>query len=173
MLTFAQTNAATVPMIDALTRRVERLLQLSRLEAGVGIGGGPADVVQVLRLLIADMRTDDRQAIRFDDSDLESLAVAADPDALAILLRNILENAVEHGSGTVALRLSGDGTLTVENPTTTTDLSTTRFEKGEGSAGLGLGLSIIAALARAIGATLDKEIGEGRVRLTLRLPLAA
>lgn len=165
--------AATVPMIDALTRRVERLLQLSRLEAGVGIGGGPADVVQVLRLLIADMRTDDRQAIRFDDSDLESLAVAADPDALAILLRNILENAVEHGSGTVALRLSGDGTLTVENPTTATDLSTTRFEKGEGSAGLGLGLSIIAALARAIGATLDKEIGEGRVRLTLRLPLAA
>jgi two-component system OmpR family sensor kinase len=164
--------AAAVPMIDALTRRVERLLQLARLEAGVGLGSGPADALRVLRLLIDDLRPTARQAIRFDDSDLETLTIAADPDALAILLRNILENAVEHGTGPVLVRLTPEGVLSVENPTQATGLPAGRFDKSRDSAGQGLGLAIVADLARAMGAPLEQGIAEGRARVTLRLPLA-
>ncbi len=164
--------AAAVPMIDALTRRVERLLQLARIEAGVGLGSGPADALRVLRLLIDDLRPAARHPIRFDDGDLDRLMVAADPDALAILLRNILQNAAEHGTGPVLVRLSPAGVLDVENPTRAADLATGRFGKGAGSAGQGLGLAIVADLARAMGAPLEQGIAEGRARVTLRLPLA-
>jgi len=162
--------AATVPMIDALTRRIERLLQLARSEAGVGIGQGPADLVRILRLLIDDMRPRSRHPIRFDDSDLDHLSIAADADATAILLRNLLENAVEHGTGEVRLHLAPDATLTIENPTPAPALADTRFMPGEGSGGLGLGLSIVEALARAMGVTLSRDVGAGRVRFKLHFP---
>lgn len=164
--------AATVPVIDALTRRLERLLQVSRLEAGASLGRGPADLVRILRLLIDDLRPRSRHRLHLDDGDLETLMIAADPDAVAILLSNLLENAVEHGSGEVRLRLAGDGTLTVENPTPARTLAAGRFEKGVASSGLGLGISIIEAVARAMNAPLSCEIGQGRAKFELRFPLA-
>jgi two-component system OmpR family sensor kinase len=91
---------------------------------------------------------------------------------VAILLSNLLENAVEHGSGEVRLRLAGDGTLTVENPTPARTLAAGRFEKGMASSGLGLGISIIEAVARAMNAPLSCEIGQGRAKFELRFPLA-
>ena len=159
--------AASVPMIDALTRRVERLLQLARSEAEVGIGQGPADLLRILQLLVDDMRPRSRHPIRFDDGDLDRLLVCSDPDALAILLRNLLENAVEHGHGEVRLRLSPDASLTIENPTLNPELTQTRFQRGEGSEGLGLGLSIITALAQAMGVSLDQRVVGDTVRFTL------
>jgi len=159
--------AASVPMIDALTRRVERLLQLARSEAEVGIGQGPADLLRILQLLVDDMRPRSRHPIRFDDSDLDRLLVSSDPDALAILLRNLLENAVEHGHGEVRLRLSPDASLTIENPTLNPEFTQTRFQRGEGSEGLGLGLSIITALAQAMGVSLDQRVVGDTVRFTL------
>jgi two-component system OmpR family sensor kinase len=164
--------AATVPVIDGMTRRLERLLQLSRLEAGASLGQGPADLVRILRLLMDDLRPRSRHRLVLDDSDLETLMIAADPDAVAILLSNLLENAVDHGSGEVRLRLRGDGTLTVENPSAANTLAAGRFEKGDGSSGLGLGISIIEAVARAMNAPLTRQIGQGRVTVELRFPLA-
>lgn len=162
---------AAVATVDALTRRVERLLQLSRLEAGVGIGRGPSDLVRILRLLIDELRPTGRHPIRFDDGDLDRLAVAADADALAILLRNLIENAQEHGTGDVRLRLTAEGLLTIENATDRETLPEARFERGEGSAGLGLGLSIIASLAQAMGVALTHRVARGQVRFDLRFPL--
>jgi len=164
---------ATLPMIDALTRRVERLLQLARLDAGVAIGRGPTDLVRVLRLLIDEIRPLSPHPIRFDDGDVESLMICADADALAILLRNILENAVEHGTGEVRLRLSANGQLSIENPTDTHALPAARFARGSGSTGQGLGLSIIEALAKAMDITVSQRAGSGRLALDLRFPLAA
>lgn len=162
---------AVVPMIDALTRRSERLLQLSRIEAGVGLGTGPADIVRILRLLLDEMRGHGLHPVRFDDSDMDRLLVAVDPDALAILLRNLLENAAEHGSGVVNVRLQEDGTLTIRNPTTVVSLDLERFSKGEASGGLGLGLSIIRALCRAMQIPLSFGITAGEARFSLALPV--
>jgi len=163
--------SAAVPIIDALTRRVERLLQISRIEAGVGLGTGPADVVQVLRLLTDTLRRHGRHPIQFDDSDLERLMVAADPDALAILLRNLLENAAEHGTGMVNVRLQADGQLAIRNPTALTSLDPDRFQKGAYSAGYGLGLSIVQSLCRAMNIHLAFRVAEGEVRFDLGLPV--
>ncbi len=165
-------SAALVDPLDALTRRIDRLLQLSRVEAGVGIGRGPADLLRILQMLMRDMAARARHPIRLDDSDLETLLVAADPDALAILLRNLLENALDHGIGPVHLRVQADGTLTVENPTTAREFAQDRFDKSETSAGLGLGMSIIETVARALDAPLTCQMSQGRAKVTVRLPLA-
>lgn len=154
---------AAVSTVDALTRRVERLLQLSRLEAGVGIGRGPSDLIRILRLLIDEFRPLARHLIQFDDSDLASLSVAADADALAILLRNLIENAIEHGTGEVKICMTPNGGLTIENPALNVVLPETRFDRGEQSTGLGLGLSIVDALAQAMGVPLSRHQRDGNI----------
>ncbi|WP_444429763.1 sensor histidine kinase [Rhodobacter capsulatus] len=159
-------------MLDDLTRRVERLLQLSRSEAGLGLGRGPSDLVQVARLLVEEARRQGAE-VRFDDGDVESLSLPVDADALAILIRNLLENALEHGTGPVrvVISLAGDGggaALMIENPTAQTAFVEAPFAKGPGSRGLGLGLSIVAALAAAMGASVDKTIRAGRARVVVR-----
>lgn len=156
---------AALPLIDSLTRRVERLLQLSRSEAGLGLGRGPADLVQILQLLLREVGQTARQPIRFDDGDLAQMMIAADPDALAILLRNLLENAVEHGTGPVQLRLTG-AELMISNPASGT-FHEQPFAKRPGSAGLGLGLTIVDQLAVAMGVKLTKQYVEGMARVTL------
>lgn len=162
---------ATLPMLDALTRRVERLLQLSRSEAGLGLGRGPADLIRITRLLL---RETGAGQIRFDDGDLEAVQVAADPDALAILLRNLIENAVEHGSGQVLLRIReapGAGVkVLIENPTSGTEFHDQAFAKRPGSTGTGLGLTISAELASAMGAKITRRIADGMARVEVSLP---
>lgn len=161
--------AATLPVLDTLTRRVERLLQLSRSEAGLGKEAGPADLVQVLRLLIREMSPERSGAIRFDDGDLEYLPVPADPDAVAILLRNLLENALEHGTGTVQVTLRPD-LLRIDNPTAGEDFLEAPFRKRPGSGGSGLGYSIINTLAAAMEVRIDKRIENGVASVTLHFP---
>lgn len=163
---------AAVSTVDALTRRVERLLQLSRLEAGVGIGRGPADLIRILRLLIDEVRPRARHAIRFDDNDKESLQVAADADALAILLRNLIENALEHGSGEVRIQVTTDGVVTIENPTLAPPRLGGRFDRDERSSGAGLGLSIVYALANAMEVKLIQYHDRGGMRFEMTFDVA-
>lgn len=98
--------------------------------------------------------------------------VSLDPDALAILLRNLLENAVEHGAGVVDATLRPDGWLTIRNPTAMASLDLDRFGKGDASGGLGLGLSIIQSLCRAMNIRLAFSIVKGEARFELKLPVA-
>ena len=153
--------------IDALTRRVERLLQLSRLETGLGLGRGPADLVRILRMLLDELRPRARHPIRLDDGDLDRLSVAADPDALAILLRNLIENALEHGTGPVRITLDPSGGLSIQNPAENPHLPQARFAPGLGSAGSGLGLWIVRDLARALQVPLTLTTEGGTVRAHL------
>jgi two-component system OmpR family sensor kinase len=161
---------ATIGTVDALTRRVERLLQLSRLDSGLGLGRGPADLIRILRLLLDDLAPRARHPLQFDDADLETLMVAADPDALAILLRNLIENALDHGTGPVRITLTPAGTLTIENPANQPILPEVRHNPGPASPGTGLGLSIIRNLARAMQVPLALTAGEGFVRARLAFP---
>ncbi|MCV2867690.1 ATP-binding protein [Defluviimonas sp. WL0002] len=164
-------TVAAVETIDALTRRLERLLQLARLDAGVGLGRGPSDLVRIIGLLIDELRPFASHPIRFDDGDLDGLTVAADADAIAILLRNLIENALQHGTGEVRLRLSPNGIVSIENPSLRDALPEGRFDRGRGSSGLGLGLSIVEALAKAMGVQVSRTVGQGAVRFELRFPL--
>lgn len=159
---------AAVQTVDNLTHRVERLLQLARLEAGIALGRGPTDLVRILRLLMDELRPTARVPLRFDDGDMLTLPVLADPDALAILLRNLIENAVEHGSGVVTLRLTPGGVLTIDNPAKGASLPKTRFTRGAASTGMGLGLSIAEALSKAMDVPMRLDPTPDRMRCVLQ-----
>lgn len=158
---------AALPVLDGLTRRVERLLQLSRSEAGLGLGRGPSDLVQIIRLLMQEVGLRAAHPIRFDDGDFETMTVAADPDALAIVLRNLIENALEHGSGPVLLRLRAD-CLEIRNPAAEQAFHEQPFSKGPASKGAGLGLAIVDQLTTAMGVAVTKGHAGGMAIVTLR-----
>lgn len=160
---------AALPLLDSLNRRVERLLQLSRADAGLGLGRGPSDLVLILQLLIREVGHNARHPIRFDDGDLERLMVAADADAMAILIRNLLENALEHGAGRVVVRLRPTW-LSISNPIVDGQLHTRPFAKREGSAGVGLGLAIIDQLSAGMGVRLEKIVSPDAIEMRVHFP---
>lgn len=108
--------------------------------------------------------------------------VLAEPEALARVVANLLDNALAHGSGAPSVRVSG-ASLTVENPVSPEDAAridvarlTERFYQGDPARterGSGLGLAVARALAEAMGGTLEVGVSAGRaptfrVRLELR-----
>lgn len=160
--------AQGIATLDALTRRVERLLQLSRAEAGLGREAGEADLVRILRLVLEEEARHSPGPIRLDDGDVERLPLRADPDALAILLRNLIENAVQHGIGDVRLRLYPEGRLTLSNAAAPdAAFRMAPFDKRDDSPGTGLGLAIVQALAEDLGLTPEWRIADGRASVTL------
>ncbi len=166
----ARTRAADIEAtLKRLTRLSERLMQLARAEGGQLRMDGVADLRPVARLIIDDLSRSTapgRIVTSLPDSPVMS---DLDPDAFAILCRNLIDNALRHAKtgGTVAVRLSADGILTVANdgpvvpPEVLTRL-TNRFERDRtGSEGSGLGLCIVNAIAERSGG-----------KLTLRSPRA-
>lgn len=145
-------------------RLVERLLQLSRAEGGA-TGRGPCDLVRVARMVIADSGL----SARFDDAEMTSAPVAVDPDALALILTNLLRNAAEHGTGDLRVTLAPGPMVSVSNavqPGAVFRHGT--FEKSSGSHGTGLGLAIVARVAETQGITLDHVMTPDRATVTLR-----
>ncbi|WP_045388996.1 HAMP domain-containing sensor histidine kinase [Falsirhodobacter sp. alg1] len=156
-----------IASVDQLSRRVERLLQLSRAEARLGLARQQVDLVALVRMLCAEQRIDSRSIV-FDDADIETSVVTSDPDALAIILRNLLDNAVEHGCGRIHLRLGEGPSLTIAN-TVRPDaaISLDRFAKSRNSSGTGLGLNIVSALCADLKISLNFRQKDGLIEAVL------
>ncbi len=168
--------------LKRLTRLSERLLQLARAEGGRLRIDRSADLRAIARVVVDDLErasAKDRIALT-----LPSTAVMSDidPDAFAILCRNLVENALRHGAenAPVEVILTDDGHLIVSNDgpvllRQTLDRLTSRFERADASAdGSGLGLAIVAAIANRIGSSLSLKSprpGESSgFQASLRLP---
>lgn len=147
-----------------LSRLSEKLLQLAKAEGGGLVSEHPAPLGPVLRLVVEEL---DRQ---FDCGDRLDVtippdggpALDLDPDAFAVLARNLVENAVRHGDPdeSVRIRLAADRfEVTNGGPAVPADrLSalTRPFERGPTrAAGSGLGLAIAAAICEGAGLRLD------------------
>jgi len=159
---------AAIDTLDTLARRVERLLQLARTEAGLGQHRTEADLLRVLPLIVEEVACQTGVKARLDDGDLTTLPLRADADALAILLRNLLENAVQHGTGEVRLRLEPSGVLNLSNAVAEgAAFRPTPFDRREGSEGMGLGLFIAETLARDLGLNPEWRIEGGRATVRL------
>lgn len=142
----------------------EKLLQLSRAQAGVGISEKPVDLVPVLKVLIDEFRhtgqAEERLLVTIDPS--ARLEGHYNADAFAIALRNLIENALIHGDPhkPVEIALAGDGTISVVNGGavySTDEIAklSGRFQRGRTTAsGSGLGLSIAVRFLEQMGATL-------------------
>lgn len=158
-----QTRATEIEgTLKRLTRLSERLMQLARAEGGRLRTDTPGDLRPVLQVVADDMaRGDDKKRLVLT---LPETAVLSDldPDAFAIIVRNLLENALRHGveGAAVTISLSADGMLQVENdgpavmPQALENL-TTRFARSGPHAGSGLGLAIVAAIAERTGSALQ------------------
>ena len=152
--------AAVVASVARLTATVERLLDLAWAETLIGQGDARCDLVRVLRLLIAEARP---ALIHFDDGDLETCAVAADADAVALVLGNLLRNAVQHGAGEARVILRPGPVVEISNAAPPgARFEEGRFAHGAGSTGTGLGLSLARAVAERYAWRLDLAMREGR-----------
>lgn len=148
--------------LKRLTRRTERMMQLARAEGGRLRMDKNSDLRGVARIVVDDIgRTGTPDRIRLNLPDMAVMS-DLDPDAFAILCRNLVENALRHGAQTtpVEVTLTASGQFTVANdgpvvPGETLDRLTARFERATATAdGSGLGLAIVAAITERIGSRL-------------------
>lgn len=147
-----------------LSRLSEKLLQLAKAEGGGLLAERAAPLAPVLRHVIAeldqqsDRSTDLAVTLPPDGGPLSDL----DPDAFAVLARNLIENALKHGAPDtpVEVRLADDR-LVVSNrgpvvPAERLEQLLRPFERGPTVAnGSGLGLAIAAAVCRGAGLSLQ------------------
>lgn len=148
-----------------LSRLSEKLLQLAKAEGGGLLAEKPQDLAQVLRLVLDDLGRDPDVGERLDIflSPEYSLSSLMDPDAFAILARNLIENALKHSSdeSSVRIALTNDGRLSVANecPAVPPEILARLkrpFERGATPAkGSGLGLAIAETIATGVGTQLE------------------
>ncbi|WP_134682368.1 sensor histidine kinase [Paracoccus ravus] len=151
----ARSARSMVAALDRLGRIVERLLQLSRAEAGLD-GEAGCDLVRIIRLIIAEHPSG---TVTFDDGDIEAAPVDVHPDAVALLVGNALRNAVEHGTGGVSLALRAGPVVQIRNRVARgAAFRHETFAKSARSAGAGLGLTIMAKTAERNGIAMETAL---------------
>ncbi|QJD17694.1 sensor histidine kinase [Paracoccus sanguinis] len=151
-----------VAALDRITALTERLLQLSRAESGIGLARGPVDLAALVPLALDDLPVLAGRPLGYDDGDLETAVVEGDADGIAILIRNLAENALRHGTGPVRVTLAAGPRLTVTNPVGPgARFRMGRLDRDPASEGTGLGLTIAAKLAEQSGARLTTGIAGG------------
>lgn len=152
--------------LDRLALLVERLLQLSRAEAGVS-GEATCDIVRLTRIAIADTCP---EAV-FDDGDQERMMVPVHHDAAGLMIGNLLRNARDHGIGGVKVRLGAGPTLTISNRVApNAEFLHGIFERSAASRGTGLGLGIVTKIAEKEGVALRFTIKDERAEVELVFP---
>jgi two-component system sensor histidine kinase KdpD len=181
----AELLATAEESIDKLTRLVENLLDMSRLQAGA-LGMHP----QLISVAEAIPRAiDDVGDAAYDvsvDAPEELAEVYADPGLLERILVNVVTNAVryspagqpptimvsEHG-GMVEVRIIDRGPGIPVADRERVFLPFQRLGDRDNETGVGLGLALSRGLAEAMGGTLQPEnTPGGGLTMTLSLPAA-
>ncbi len=180
--------------IDRAIRLVEQLLALAREEAAAGQAGSPAamvDLQEVIKQAVSDVlplaaakRIDLGLADRHDHS---AATLPGHAEALRMLVRNLLDNAVKHSPASsqvdVALQIAGDQfLLTVEDsgpgiaPADRSRVFDRFFRISDQTlaTGSGLGLAIVKVIAERHGATValadSERLGGLKVELRFTRP---
>lgn len=172
---------------ERMTRLVEDLLLLARLDSGRPLEREPVDLSRVALDAVSDAHVagPDHQW----ELDMPDQPVIVDGDAARLhqVVTNLLTNARVHtGPGTVVTTgLSTDGShaaLTVTDngsgiPEHLQSEVFERFARGDTSrsrkgGSTGLGLAIVSAVVKAHGGTIGLRSAPGHTEFTVRLPLA-
>jgi two-component system OmpR family sensor kinase len=160
--------------IDRATRLVEQMLALARHEASMAAGAKPeqVDLNEVARLAVSDAIAN-AQARRIDigvahaDANVAAVVVQGQPEALRMMLRNLLDNAVKYtpegGRVDIGIAQRDAGVeLSVDDsgpglPESERGRVLDRFYRsGEPQApGSGLGLAIVKSIADLHDATVS------------------
>jgi two-component system OmpR family sensor kinase len=155
--------------IDRATRLVEQLLVLARQEASAAGAAATTrvDLAQLARRAVSDLAgAAQAKGIDLGLQHADEASVPGQPEALNILMRNLVENAVKYtpqgGTVDIAVQaLAGEVKVSVEDsgpgiPLEERERVVDRFYRIAGSeaAGSGLGLAIVKAIAERHGAAL-------------------
>src|SRR2546428_223219 len=170
-----------------LVRMVEGLLQVAKLEAGAqAMAQEDVSPARLLSSAVAALDVQARDAgVRFDVADADALpSVRGDPDKLAQLFLNLLDNAVKHSPRGATVRVRGerdDGTIILRVRDAGSGLPEgaqvrlfQRFYRGENAVrnGAGLGLAIAQAIAQAHGGAISAQnVADGGAEFAVRLPI--
>jgi signal transduction histidine kinase len=159
---------------DRLTRLIAELLDVARIDTGrLSLYTRPLDFVPAIERVLSSVRAGTGRDIALEVHG-EIPQVLADPDKLAQVVHNLVDNAVRHGEGDVRLTVSpieGDtpfagAQLLVDdegegiNPDIRTRVFT-KFWKHGTRGGSGLGMYIIHGLVRAHGGTVEIDDAPG------------
>ena len=153
---------AALDALQALSHRTEKLLQLSRAESSASLT--PVDLLRLAGTVAQEYWQDSRVRQRLDLKVPESEPPQAlgDFDALAIALRNLIENALKYGGGgRVELEVTSEGALVVRDFGPGVDaerlhtLQERHVRHSADRSGYGLGMSIVATIVHKHGARLE------------------
>ena len=141
----------------------EKLLQLSRAEAGIAAVADPVDLLPALAVIVEDARRAMPDPSRLVLATPPRLNARIDLDAFGIVLRNLLDNAQRHGAtgGQIEVTTESPATIIVTNagpvvPSGKLAALTQRFVRGHTSAdGSGLGLAIVETIVTQSGGKIE------------------
>jgi len=161
---------ATLAGCDRATRLVEQLLTLSRLEAGAAAPMSTVDLSDLARRVLADAAPEAlarQQAIELDAA--APCMVQGDATLLAVLLRNLVDNAIRYAPPGARIRVAlarhmGGVRLVVEDSGPgLAEAERRRLGErffrvvGSGQSGSGLGWSIVRRIAAVHRATIEVD----------------
>jgi signal transduction histidine kinase len=166
---------------DRLTRLIAELLDVARIDTGrLSLYPRPLDFQAAVDRVVASISAGTGREIAFAvDGELPS--ITADPDKLAQVVTNLVDNAIRHGEGQVTLtarpireEAAYDGVLLHvddEGDGISPDIRSrvfTKFWKHGSRGGSGLGMYIIHGLVNAHGGSVeidDSPAGGARVSI--------
>jgi PAS domain S-box-containing protein len=165
---------------DRLTRLIGELLDVARIDSGrLQLRRQPLDVGTEVEKIAARYTGGDGGPVVVQAEQVPE--VWADPDKLAQVLINLLDNAIRHGSGKVEVGVVPGSSQDVdvwvqdEGPGIPEDLHErvfTKFWRHGSRTGTGLGLFIVRGLVEAHGGSTWVETADGGgARLRFSLPI--
>ena len=176
--------------VERLTRIVDHLLQISRLDAGEVLPKPVVNLSELAESTIEETRLmAEEKAIKVEKGLRPDVLVEGDPLRLQQLIANLLDNAIKYtpDGGRVVIAVSAVdkcAQLTVADngvgiPPDSVARVFERFYRADkararNTGGAGLGLSIVKAICTAHGGTIGVTSTEGRGSIfTVKLPLVS
>jgi signal transduction histidine kinase len=185
----AETDRALAELLtatDRAARMVDSILALARLDArtGVSIGDDDVQIGHLVQVIVSEFTaTAELRGIRITTS-IDDSIVLGDEDALAIALRNLLNNALRFARTRVSVDVAHDQdrvTVTVrdDGPGFSEESKRRAFhrffrglEEGRASDGTGLGLALVLRVAQLHEGSVEIVPGiENGAGVALHLPL--
>ena len=171
--------------VAEILRTFDALLQLSEIEVGEAGGSGLEDLSEVATRVVEAYRPDIEDSGRKLVLTAEPALLVIDETLVAQAIANLLDNALRHtppGStiGVTVAPLSKGAELVVQDNGPGVPVNQreavlrpfVRLEPSRQTPGSGLGLSIVAAIARRHGASIAMEDAQPGFRLRLAFPRA-
>lgn len=176
--------------VRRVTTTVNALLRIAQIEAGARKSRfTPLSLDRVVRAVYdgyLSVAAENAQTLELGDLPDPEHLVEGDADLLTQLLANLVENSIRHcpagtsirlesgaaGSRDVWVRVSDDGPGISESERTNVLKRFYRVEKSRSTAGTGLGLALVKAIADLHGASLALADNEPGLRVELVFPAA-